>query len=223
MKDVQVITVAGGDALTELDRLRSEYAKTGLYPIILGSPEDYRRIEDIIGDESDPAAILKESESINAEEWFRAQPQFGAGELDEGEDEFDFEEAQGAKLEIITHRDILTGQPKPEVLIGLFKVAAPWEAFAMLDWGNWNESPSSAAHCAIQRYWAKQYGSEVVSITSDVVQCTVARPPQNLEASRQLALEQYCYCGDIVDQGTGTVERLAAGLLDSKVWYFWWD
>jgi len=26
-----------------------------------------------------------------------------------------------------------------------------------------------------------------------------------------------------VEQGVGTIENLAVGLLTSSVWYFWWD
>jgi hypothetical protein len=38
-----------------------------------------------------------------------------------------------------------------------------------------------------------------------------------------LAWEQYWYCLDIVDQGVGSVSALAATLLNSTYWYFWWD
>jgi Domain of unknown function (DUF4253) len=38
-----------------------------------------------------------------------------------------------------------------------------------------------------------------------------------------LAREQYIYCSDIVSQGTGTLEALAAGLLGGTAWFFWWD
>ena len=38
-----------------------------------------------------------------------------------------------------------------------------------------------------------------------------------------LALEHFLYCTDIVNQGYGTVEALAAVLLKSKYWHFWWD
>jgi hypothetical protein len=39
----------------------------------------------------------------------------------------------------------------------------------------------------------------------------------------QLAMEQYLYCADIVDQGVESVANLATLLLKQKVWYFWWD
>jgi hypothetical protein len=38
-----------------------------------------------------------------------------------------------------------------------------------------------------------------------------------------LAKEQYAYCADIVEQGVGTIEALAATLLNGHIWFFWWD
>ena len=35
--------------------------------------------------------------------------------------------------------------------------------------------------------------------------------------------EQFAYCPDIVDQGAGTLEALAAVLVNASVWFFWWD
>ncbi|WP_425580779.1 DUF4253 domain-containing protein [Streptomyces thermospinosisporus] len=36
-------------------------------------------------------------------------------------------------------------------------------------------------------------------------------------------MEHYAYCSDIVDQGTGSIEDLAASQLRGKSRYFWWD
>jgi len=44
-------------------------------------------------------------------------------------------------------------------------------------------------------------------------------PPQNAAA---LAKRMYEFCPDIVDQGTGTVEALAAEVAKGRL-YFWWD
>ena len=63
----------------------------------------------------------------------------------------------------------------------------------------------------------------MVSITRDVIEFAVKNPPKTREAAMELAKEQYIFCNDIVDQGVGTVSALAATLLDSNYWYFWWD
>ena len=46
---------------------------------------------------------------------------------------------------------------------------------------------------------------------------------RGIHPNLDLALEQYAYCNDIVDQGVETVGRLADGLMKSHNWYFWWD
>ncbi len=51
----------------------------------------------------------------------------------------------------------------------------------------------------------------------------VKQRPQTREAAIDLAREQYVYCNDIVDQGVGTLSVLAAVLMESDWWYFWWD
>jgi hypothetical protein len=51
----------------------------------------------------------------------------------------------------------------------------------------------------------------------------VANPPTTKEDALKLAEEQFVYCEDIVTQGTETIENLAAGLINAKKWYFWWD
>ena len=64
---------------------------------------------------------------------------------------------------------------------------------------------------------------DLAAITSDVIDCHVASPPQTPDDARAVAREQYKYCGDIVSQGTESVERLAIELWRSPSWYFWWD
>jgi hypothetical protein len=43
------------------------------------------------------------------------------------------------------------------------------------------------------------------------------------EEALDLAREQYLYCADIVDQGTGSLSLLAANLMVDPWWFFWWD
>jgi plasmid stabilization system protein ParE len=112
---------------------------------------------------------------------------------------------------------------KPSVFIGLMRLDAPWEASAWLRWGGWNACPFPWEHCAVHRYWQEQYGAEVVSITHAIVQCVVPRPPSDRRSALALAEQQYYYCADIVQQGVGTIEALAALLLNGRCWYFWWD
>ena len=219
MATITTMTVPGARALAELARLRAEAPKAGRYPVLLGSPRDYDRIQEAMESKAfDPAELLAEAGELDAAELlaelrndsFRPD---GPGEWPDELDEDD--ESQGEQH--------LSAAHWAEVVVGLFPVEAPWQVFAHLNWGWFNDCPGAAEHCAVQRSWAERYGAEVVAVTGDVVECTVARPPQGRAAALELAWEQYAYNPDLVDQGTGTVARLAAGLLGERVWYFWWD
>jgi len=76
---------------------------------------------------------------------------------------------------------------------------------------------------AVLRYWNGTYGAELVGASNDVLELRVARRPSSKEEALRLAQEQFWFCYDIVDQGVGTIENLAATLFVSDIWYFWWD
>ena len=60
-------------------------------------------------------------------------------------------------------------------------------------------------------------------MSGDIVECVVTKPPTDRNAPTILAWEQYWYCVDIVEQGCESVSNLAATILNSPYWYFWWD
>jgi hypothetical protein len=174
-----------------------------------------------LGDPHDVTATLNDSYTIDPKDWIRRRIELDSQycHVEDGE----WPQRAPSQPGIVTHQDYRTGQPKREVFIVLLPVAAPWETFAYLNWGGWNACPYPAEHCAIHRWWAQDYGAEVVSITGDIVQCAIARPPNDRGAALSLAREQYWYCEDIVDQGVGTIAAHAASLLGARHWYFWWD
>ncbi|MBI5726174.1 MAG: DUF4253 domain-containing protein [Planctomycetes bacterium] len=94
---------------------------------------------------------------------------------------------------------------------------------AFLKCGAWNECPEAAVHCAFHREWQAEFGAEITGMSGDIVECTVANPPLNKEVAIKLAWQQYWYCADIVGQGCESISNLAATLLNSPYWYFWWD
>lgn len=218
---METLKVTGANALAELDRLRRETAKTGLYPILFGDADDFTTATEFESDELDPKALIKQSQGIDVGRWLATKADEHADLLQSEDGEWPTETFD--EMGIVTHVDILSRKPHQEVLIGLLQLDAAWQAFAHLGWGGWNDCPFPADHCALHRYWQQQWGAEVVSITGSVVQCIVSRPPQDREAALRLAREQHIYCSDIVEQGTGSIAALAAGLVNSNYWYFWWD
>lgn len=108
------------------------------------------------------------------------------------------------------------------LLLAEIPVEHPWEVFAYLPFGGWNECPDTAGLMAAAKYWYEQYGAVPVTLSHDVLQWEVPAPVGRKRAV-SLAMEQYAWCPDLVDQGCGTVGALADGLSRSTVWFFWWD
>ena len=221
MKEIELITVPGQFALEELDQALQEARETGFHPILQGDAADYELVLEGMEQGDEPDNILREAEKIVVPEWFERR--IAGTPLPCDDDDCPSESGSDAFLRIVTHLDPVADEPKPEVLIRNFKVPDAWHAFAHLAWGGWNKSPTAAEHCAIHRYWAEQYGAEVVSITSNEVQCRVSRPPTDRESAIKLAQAQYVYCEHVVDQANQSITALAASLVNSKYWYFCWE
>jgi hypothetical protein len=118
---------------------------------------------------------------------------------------------------------VLSGKVHQWVWIAKIPTAKPCEVPAYLKLGGWNECPASEEHVAVWRFWQAKYGAEILCVTSDVIEATVKNPPAEKEECYTLAKEQFGYCSDIVTQGVGTIDALAATLCNGKSWYFWWD
>jgi hypothetical protein len=224
IESIKTLTVPGKDAVARLETLRQDFVHTGLYPVLLGDSEEVEIYLEGVEDDFDVRELVSDSSSIDAKAWFReALSELESHEEieDDAEDEWPDEVVKPSGLTI--PNDILTGQPKPEIMIALLNLKQPWEAFAVLNWGGWNACPRASEHCAIHKYWHEKYGAEVVGMSADVVECIVTKPPLTREESLELAMEQYAYCPDIVEQGVETISNLAATLMASRYWYFWWD
>lgn len=98
----------------------------------------------------------------------------------------------------------------------------PWEIFAWMPFGGWNECPSDEEQMAVAKYWFEEYGAVPAVMTRDVLEFDLPAPIPK-ERAMELAMEQYTFCSDIVDQGCGSIGMLADSLWQSDKWFFWWD
>jgi hypothetical protein len=110
-----------------------------------------------------------------------------------------------------------------DVVIAKIPVENPWEIAAWIPTGGFNACPSPAEQVAVFKYWYEQYGALPAVVTYDTWQMTLTNPPATKESAEALAMEQFAFCYDIVEQGTETVRGLASTLINSKAWFFWWD
>lgn len=109
-----------------------------------------------------------------------------------------------------------------ECILALIPTKEPWEVFAWLPFGGWNECPAPEEMLRLAQYWYERYKAVPAVMSHDVLEFS-APPINDKDAAMALALELYAACPDIVDQGLGTIGRLAGAILNSSVWYFWWD
>lgn len=119
--------------------------------------------------------------------------------------------------------DYRANKPLDTVHILILPTHDSAEVPAYLRWGNWNACPSPELHVAMLRDWKRRFGTELIGIDREVMNLRTGRMPATRPEALALAREQYDYCPDIVDQGIGTIEALAAALMRETWWFFWWD
>lgn len=216
------ITVSGENALETCLRLR-EYYKGKITPVILGKFDDLQTLADVFtNNKGSTEDIIKKSLEYKAENLIKRRLEediefYNSIELGE------WPSTLSPNSSITANKDILTGKFLEKVYIGLIPTGNPYEVPAYVKFGGWNACPAPEEQVAILRYWYDKYGAQVISMTFDIIECTVENPPKTKEESLALAKEQFIYCSDIVTQGTGTISDLADSLYKSKYWFFWWD
>ena len=219
------IKISGAEAISVLEARRASFQTTGEYPFLIGDREELERLEEAaeINDQSFEE-IIRGALDVDLENWIvnrrTEAEEFG----------FSLEDTLGTwpgeildKGEVSLHRDVLSRKIKPEVFLGSALIKEPWHLPAVLGYGAWNDCPETEVHCAFFRNWQTEFGAQIVGVSGDVIECVVTNPPRDPSSAIELAWQQYWYCSDIVEQGCGSVSNLAATLLNSPYWYFWWD
>ena len=107
------------------------------------------------------------------------------------------------------------------MILAKIPAECPWEIFAWLPFGNWNECPDTPDMMSVVKHWFESYGAVPAAITHDELEFVLSEPIPDDEAI-DVAIDQYGLCPDM-DQNHGTMGHLADELRQSTVWYFWWD
>lgn len=164
------------------------------------------------------------SEPINAHKWFVDRLNVEKEDMGEywkelvGTIEKNPNDAMNSFLGIMEYKT----EKSEECILAKIPAENPWEVFAWLPFGGWNECPPNEEIMWIAKYWYEKHGAIPAVMTRDILEFSAA-PVRNEKAAVDLALEQLAFCSDIVTQGVGTVGRLAGALMQSSTWYFWWD
>lgn len=118
---------------------------------------------------------------------------------------------------------VYLGEKSDKIYIAKIPTSNPYEVMAYIPMGGFNDCPNNEIHMALAKVWYDKYGAVPVCIGSDTIQFLLKEPVKGENELKELAMQQYLYCGDIVWQGVQTVNNLENSLSNSKVWYFWWD
>jgi hypothetical protein len=215
-------SLPGEKAITTWNSLRKSAPALGYWPIVFGEPKNLDGIAKVFGSEQAESAstILQQGLALDVQEYFAGRAkQFGDHDA-----RGDWPKSSQGQDEFVVPRNILNLEEFHKVVeIGLVPAQNSWEGPACLSYGGWNDYPYPHQQVAVLHYWHHTYGAELVCLSSDVMELKVLHRPASKEEALKLAREQFLFCSDIVDQGVGTIENLAATLLASDVWYFWWD
>ncbi|MCB6898690.1 DUF2185 domain-containing protein [bacterium 210917-DFI.7.65] len=108
------------------------------------------------------------------------------------------------------------------LILAKIPVKNPWEIFAYLPFGNWNDCPDTPELMAAAKYWFEQYGAVPAAMSHDELEFLLPAPVPK-EKAMDAAVELYGFCLDLDQNEDGSIGSLADALWQSTVWYFWWD
>lgn len=224
-KDVLLIAVGGEKAPLAWLTFRAQYDNTTLWPVIIGDEDAVKTMDPATNADStsSPRESLSLAGKVDPADWFAARCKENAEDERGGFPEADWPAAAELCPGFFATRDALSNRPHQQVYLALVQTKDFTKVPAILRFGDWNACPRPEIHVALLRYWRDKYGAELVSLAGDILECRVSKRPQTREEALTLAKEQYAYCSDIVDQGVGSIQALAASLQISDFWYFWWD
>ena len=209
---VPVLIRADDETLLECLVMNSEPENDDCYEFDMKAVEEYRK-KLLAAPVKDAKAVLKEM--------------VGQRKEDAADDDMDWDEDvlgameggfENSRFSSYWNDDTEMTYP---VILAKIPVKNPWEIFAYLPFGNWNDCPDTPELMAVSKYWFEQYGAVPVVMSHDELELLLPAPIDK-EKAMDLAVEMYGFCPDM-DQNFDEIGALADSLWQSTVWYFWWD
>jgi hypothetical protein len=197
--------------------------RPGVAPLLLGNPESAAVLLKVAQLATESAeAVVERALKLDVDAWM-------AGRMRARPDLYDLREVDrpwdGVRrsVEPFVPSHDHRGDPYPDVIFGLIPAEFPWLVPTHLRTSGVANCPDSAVHTALSRRWYERHGAVMTTIADGVIEFQVERPLATLELARQVALEHFVYCPDVVHQGMVTLGNSAAALMTNHTWYFWWE
>ena len=209
---VPVLIRADDETLLECLVMNSEPENDDCYEFDMKAVEEYRK-KLLAAPVKDAKAVLKEM--------------VGQRKEDTADDDMDWDEDvlgameggfENSRFSSYWNDDTEMTYP---VILAKIPVKNPWEIFAYIPFGNWNDCPDTPELMAVTKYWFEQYGAVPAVMSHDELELLFPAPVAR-EKAMDVAVEMYGLCPDM-DQNFDEIGALADSLWQSTVWYFWWD
>ena len=116
--------------------------------------------------------------------------------------------------------------------IGLVRAVRPAELPAVIGWvppvgarDIGSEAQDIIRLVAVLRSWGHRFGATLLQLgPSAALRVLAERPPAIQETATALAAEHWAFCdGWLGESQLGTVHEIAAALMATPIWSFWWD
>lgn len=145
---------------------------------------------------------------------------FGGYELER--DELEVEDDPTADMDDLDFEEEIEKQG--EILIAEIPVKNPWEIFAYIPFGGWNDCPGNEDIMAISKYWFEKYGAIPFAISHNTLEYIVEKPVDDEDKIR-FTEEFYAFCPDSVDKymESFNIDKLAKKIYKNKLWNFQWN
>jgi hypothetical protein len=107
--------------------------------------------------------------------------------------------------------------------IGLVAADRPADVLPVIGWGGLlNRGESLLPLTALLRSWEDRFGARLIQVGYDDLQLLVERPPRTLEAAQRIAAEHVVLADECIDAHRD-IPHIAASLVNTPIWTFWWD
>lgn len=202
--------------------LYKEGKENGYYPVILVPSDVLYDAFTVNFESASTKELIGFSNEIDVEKFFKSkmdQYEYTA-EYQIPVGKFSQEEANDY---LTSYLDFNLSLPYDEILILKVPTRKPWEILGYIPMGGYNECPTPDSQIAVAEYWYKKYKAVPTVITANSIEFMIERPPQNFQDAEKLAYEHYLFCNEIINNGLGSIRKLASILKDSTVWSFWWE
>jgi hypothetical protein len=106
--------------------------------------------------------------------------------------------------------------------IGLTPAARPADILPRLGWAGACNHRTASELAVVLRSWEDRFGARLLEVGFAGIRLLVSRPPQTLQAARQIAAEHFAF-SDEAHAGLRGIPEIARALVNNPFWDFWWD